>query len=489
MQILVFVAFAAVLWLPPGFQPVASRAAGRLAGLGAVLYPLVTSVVSFMAARLVIRQLDHRPPRPLRGQQIYSAACLLIRVLIMAGLAGQLLLTGWVPLVRQGWGLERVWGLDEVVILLPFVVSLICSWVFLYAADRAIRHLVVEARLLESAPVHPVWTLKQYLSFHLRHQLFVVLVPMVAIIVTYDATRMNAGWFRRLSGVPWAENAVLAVVAGAIFLVAPAFLCWIWNTAPLPPGELRSRLTRLCERVGLRYRQIMIWRSQGLVVNAAVTGLVPQVRYVLLSDGLIEALEDEKIDAVFGHEAGHVKHHHIFYFLNFAILSMLVAGGVMELAGRYRPGLLSSDYVHLAMGTLLGAIWLAGFGWISRRFERQADLYGVQATTGPAGECTARCFVHPTLPVDRPPRHAVCTTAVRNFCEALERIAILNGIPIHAHSWRHSSIASRMQHLQRLAADPAAAVRFGRVVWAIKAGLVISTLIGLAIAAWMFRPF
>lgn len=493
MQILVFIAFAVVLWLPDEpqqpFRPLLGMGRWPTAVLVSLAYPIVIAIVSVIASRLVIRQLDDRPPRPLKGQQVYSGASLLVRILIILGLAVQVLLTGWVPLVRERWGLSAYYGLDEIVILAPFLAAQIASWVFLYAADRAIRHLVFEARLLEAAPVHPIWTLRQFLIFNLRHQLLVVLVPMVIIIVAYDATRANADRLKRVIGVQWADNAVLAVVAGVIFVVAPAFLCAIWHTIALPAGALRSRLTQLCRRINLRYRRIMIWRSQGLVVNAAVTGLVPQLRYVLLSDGLIESLDDDKIEAVFGHEAGHIKHHHIFFFLNFAILSMLIAGGMMELVAMRWPAFLQTGYGNLLMGVLLGAIWLLGFGWISRRFERQADLYGARVTGDSVTECRNPCSVHPASPVDRAPRHAVCTTAAANFCEALEEIAILNGIPIHARSWRHSSIASRIAHLRKLAAEPAAAVRFERIVTVIKATLFVGMVIGLSFAAYLYWPY
>jgi STE24 endopeptidase len=475
MQILVFIAFAVVLWLPDEpqqpFRPLMGMGRWPVAVVVGLAYPVVIAAVSVIASRLVIRQLDDRPPRPLKGQQVYSGASLLVRILIVLGLAVQVLLTGWVPLVRERWGLSAYYGLDEIVILAPFLAAQIASWVFLYAADRAIRHLVFEARLLEAAPVHPIWTLRQFLIFNLRHQLLVVLVPMVIIIVAYDATRANAAWLKRTFGVQWAD------------------MCWIWHTIALPAGALRSRLTQLCRRIGLRYRRIMIWRSQGLVVNAAVTGLVPQLRYVLLSDGLIESLDDEKIEAVFGHEAGHIKHHHIFFFLNFAILSMLIAGGIMELVAIRWPAFLQTGYGNLLMGTLLGAIWLLGFGWISRRFERQADLYGARITGDSVHECRNPCSVHPASPVDRAPRHAVCTTAAANFCEALEEIAILNGIPIHARSWRHSSIASRIAHLRKLAAEPAAAVRFERIVTAIKVTLFVGMVIGLSFAAYLYWPY
>src|SRR5690606_775026 len=96
-------------------------------------------------------------------------------------------------------------------------------------------------------------------------------------------------------------------------------------------GELRERLEDLCRRIGLTYRRILIWESDGMVVNAAVMGLLRPVRYMLLSDGLLEMMDDRKIEAVFGHEAGHVKNRHIQYYLLVAVLSMLLVGGVAEL--------------------------------------------------------------------------------------------------------------------------------------------------------------
>ena len=79
--------------------------------------------------------------------------------------------------------------------------------------------------------------------------------------------------------------------------------------------------------MGLNYRRILIWESDGMVVNAAVMGLFRPVRYILLSDGLLEMMDDAKIEAVFGHEAGHVKCRHIEFYLLFAVLSMLIVGG------------------------------------------------------------------------------------------------------------------------------------------------------------------
>ena len=59
------------------------------------------------------------------------------------------------------------------------------------------------------------------------------------------------------------------------------------------------------------------------------------------------------------------------------------------------------------------------------------------------------------------------------FTAALERVAVLNGIPREERSWRHSSIASRARFLVSLSGDPGRAHRFQRLVRRIKAALVL----------------
>ena len=96
---------------------------------------------------------------------------------------------------------------------------------------------------------------------------------------------------------------MLGLVAVAIFLASPVLLRRIWSTTPLPDGPLRTKLLKLCNRIGLRVAEILIWHTDGVMVNAAVVGLVPRMRYILLSDTLLEAMTEDEIEAVFGHEA------------------------------------------------------------------------------------------------------------------------------------------------------------------------------------------
>jgi len=497
MQFIVFAAFAIVLSVPEAGPPWATLMSPVWAWAGAIGQVVLAGVVGAICTRSVKVKLEHEPAWLPSAQRRLARGNTIIRAVVLTGLAASVYLTRWVTLIR-GWE-QPIWGLDEMLILLPFFPAVVVSWAALYPADRAVRRVALELRLWASAPARPVWGLRGYLSFMLRQHVLIIAVPMTLIVAANDFVSIHAPRIRAAAwGLPWADQALLVVIAGLIFLVAPVMLRHIWHTRLLPAGELRDRLERVCARAGLRYRRILIWESDGMVVNAAVMGLFSPVRYILLSDGLLEMMDDDQIEAVFGHEAGHVKHWHIQFYLLFAILSMLIVGGLTWLAlqaMKQWPDILVyvpnyRDYLHVATMALIVVIWGLGFGAVSRRFEWQADLFGARSVTPPAELCDQPCFVHGTAlaasPDPPPPGvRPVCATAARRFADALHRIAVLNGIPAEAKSWRHSSIANRVQLLKQYGYDPSGVARLDRSVLLIKALLLIGTAVGLAIAPWL----
>jgi len=238
----------------------------------------------------------------------------------------------------------------------------------------------------------------------------------------------------------------------------------------------------------MRYRDILIWKSGGMMINAAVMGLFPRVRYIMLSDGLLESMSPEQVEGVFGHEVGHVRHRHIQFFLLFAVCSMLFLSGVVELlrlgveAGTFQLSMPMMQGIGLVLAM---AAWGVGFGWVSRRFERQADVYGAHCITLEDDQsCGLPCSIHNNEPGVSPPQMAVCAKAAQVFTSALDRVAVLNGIPHEERSWRHSSIASRMRFLTSLSGDPARARRFDRTVRRIKRTLLVLTAGGLAFTGY-----
>ena len=199
-----------------------------------------------------------------------------------------------------------------------------------------------------------------------------------------------------------------------------------------------------------------------------MTGSLPRFRYVLLTDALIDRLDDYEVAAVFGHEIGHIAHRHLLYFGFFFLGSL----GVLALLGESdrRPLLALSTRRWAARlirswrrcrsrrrrsCSAVGLYFLVVFGHVSRRFERQADVFGCRAVSCGQADCP---------PHARPRRHAgpgtprrtLCPVGIRIFANALANVATLNGMEPEARSWRHGSIARRIAFLEGLEGQPEA---------------------------------
>ncbi|MFQ5415098.1 MAG: M48 family metallopeptidase, partial [Phycisphaerae bacterium] len=362
--------------------------------------------------------------------------------------------------------------------------TVIGVWVAAFPMERMLRgddHAI-------GATAGPAWRRGEYLDFNIRHHVLVVAVPMTIILF---ASNICDGYERELVAwlrVPWAPEMLLGIVACGVFLIAPLLLCRIWRTVPLNDGPVRTRLEAVCRRIGLRCRGILVWKSDGMVINAAVMGVAAPVRYVLLSDGLLETMSEPQIEAVFAHEAGHIRHRHLQHFLVFALVGWLFVAGFTELIARGfgavdgAPGL--SFVTIQGVGVVVTAIvWGVGFGWVSRRFERQADVFGARCVAPDAAACHMPCSVHIDDDTTLDGSGRLCATGAAIFASALDRVATLNAIPHDERSWRHSSIGSRMRFLTNLANDPQRAAQFDRLVRTIKRTLVIAAMVGCAATA------
>src|SRR6201999_2949396 len=101
----------------------------------------------------------------------------------------------------------------------------------------------------------------------------------------------------------------------------------ILKTESLPSSALRLRLEEMSRRHGLRYRDILLWHTQGSIGNAAVMGVLPRLRYVLMTDLLLETMPDEQIEAVFAHELGHIVYRHLIWYVIFIVTLVLAMSG------------------------------------------------------------------------------------------------------------------------------------------------------------------
>ncbi|MBI1913197.1 MAG: M48 family metalloprotease [Planctomycetes bacterium] len=439
--------------------------------------------LAFAVSRRVQLQL-HDTPAP-RDQVLrnYSRGRLYHLIGLFASYALALYFFGY------GWAVQELWTrhgrpLPELLLLAPFCVALLLSWTCFYDAERALSGEGREAHDEELAAGHPrkFWSRAAYVGFHFRQNLALVFLPILLLLTEKELRRrfpaLNQQWQVQASFVG-------VGIALVVFMTMPWILRIVLGLQPLPEGPLRDRLLTAARRLRFRCSDILLWNTRGGIANAMVVGVFPFLRYVLLSDRLLEDLTPDEVEAVFGHEVGHVKHHHMLYYLVFLLASIFVLGSLvpqneLDEALNLRE---RRDLAVLPVVGALGAYIFLVFGFLSRRCERQADIYGCRAVSCQYAGCDGHLDGHP-LPDGG---GCLCPTGIQTFIQALEKVALLNGMsrdkPGFLQSWQHSTIARRVSFLQSLLTDPRAERRFQRRVFLVKCAFLGVLAVGLVVCS------
>ena len=491
-MLVIFVLSLSLAFPAPLYHVLTDWPAVMAAMLVAALLPPLLLIPCLWAARA---SLERHLERPDFGQALYSRSLLMIQILLGLLCAGLYVGSDWLALCGRIPVVGGIPGVAGIVSTLPFIFSVLLIWAISYPTERTLRQIGLEIALFRGRPVRPVWMLGDYLLFNFRTQVLITWIPMSLIVIARDLVDRYDDVLRKLVGGTsprpgvaaagaYIPDLLLGTVAMGVAVLAPAIIRYVWETRPLPSGPLRDKLMALCTRLRMRCREILVWRSGGRLVNAAVMGLIAPIRFILITDAMLEQMDDTKIEAVFGHEAGHVKRHHIFFFLLFAFIT----GCTVTIVSALRPHYRESTYM-LIMGVTALALavkWFLVFGWMSRRFERQADVYGVRTLMLAGLPCSGPCAVHAPS-AERPGGDPLCRAAVDVFSATLNDVALLNGIPPEAPSWRHSSISSRSRFLQALGQDPFATQQFERLIIWIKRGVLAGAAISAIAAVYVLR--
>lgn len=462
----------------------------KLITIAAAAATLIPALVSGIWSRRAIHLLDATPHDPHPGQSAFGWSTVITQVLLVGLHATLLLVTDWVRICDRlpfigGWVV-----VPTLAALTPFVISLLLVWIVTYPAERAIRQISLEIKMFRGKPVRPVWELADYLQYNLRHQLLFVLIPILLIVAARDAVEMYLPSTRN-QRYGYLPDLLLGGASMLVAVFAPVLLRYIWTTRPLPSGPLRDKLELLSRKLRLKIREILVWQTGGVITNAAVMGVIGPLRYVLITDAMLEQMDDTKIEAVFGHEAGHAKRHHILYFLLFALIS----GCLVTIFSIHYENRAQQQFMQWVVAPIYGVVmtlkWFVIFLWVSRRFEWQADAYGVQTLALAGLPCTGPCALHspspdapPARPGDPPP---LCATAAQVFGDTLNAVAVLNGFPADAPSWRHGSISWRSRFVNKLANDPVAWRNFERTVARIKLTILVLAIASAAWASWEMK--
>ncbi|HEX3152202.1 MAG TPA: M48 family metallopeptidase [Gemmataceae bacterium] len=380
----------------------------------------------------------------------------------------------------------------EFVVLAPYLITMIGSWAIFFDAERVLQ--VTGSGT--NTDRREFWTRRGYVGFLLRQNLLVLFLPVLLTIIQLSVLRV----FPDLLTNVWAKAGGFA--AGfAFILLVPTLVPFLLGLQPMPAGALRNRLEAAAKRIGVRYRDLYVWDTRGHIATAMVTGLIPRLRPIVFTDLLIRKLKDDEIEAVFGHEVGHVRHGHLLYYLVFLLLSFLTLGAA------YRAVELSGGISWLSEGTaLVLSVLVAGcylfvfFGFISRRCERQADVFGCKTVSCVDPACAnhepTTAFVHRS--------RSLCRTGIDTFVRALATVEEVNGsgdkdssdrgtssraaglvrfVGVWLSTWQHGTIAKRIEFLKTL--DERTERRFQLRVTMVRWAAVILLLAGIvAVSLW-----
>lgn len=392
---------------------------------------LVPALTNFLYSAFVNRLVSRGKVDFFRAQRFWGSA---YRTLIIVIFFLQLHYFHWVnltpgisDLVKNSYTFSLLWG------LLPFTVTLLAAWLPLYNLTQ---------RYLENK-----WGRFEFLVFNTRHT-FLIILPLALFFAIRDIVTCIP--------VTYYPEELNYLVFPVVIVVIPLFLKAYFRAFPMPKSDLRSRLEQICKDRRISCRDILIWPTgKSLMVNAMVTGLFGRLRYFFISDTLIENMNRLEIEAVFGHELGHIRYHHFWIYGLMAVCLMLFFPLFTVLLPYFSPEFaVNLLFIQKPFGVYTETVYMMAifiiyirfvFGALSRVSERQADLYGAEVSGSPL-----------------------------LMASALQSISALNSSTKSGGAWRHYPIEKRVKFLEAVYHSPELANKHHKKARAYTAVLLIA---------------
>ena len=112
-----------------------------------------------------------------------------------------------------------------------------------------------------------------------------------------------------------------------------------------------------------------MWYTGNAITNALYIGIVPGMRYVVLTDALISKLKPEQVEAVYAHEAGHGVRRHTLLFMLLGLGLVLGAHSIILALGGWlgMVGFLIGGLTQYNLGDAeVAIVWWATVGLMLR---------------------------------------------------------------------------------------------------------------------------
>jgi len=385
--------------------------------LWTILISLITLAVIDVASRMLCHSIRHRGLMSARVRVVVNYADLFFRGVLVIVYIILLENISWPGSMLHKLGIAESYLLNTTISLLPYILLFSLSRLSLYR--------------LENIVSPGKWNVFSYMLFKVKTTLFII-VPWFCLWLMYDFAALGvkavesfeligpgkiAEYFK---GAPVFELFISFLMLVPVIVIFPAVLIKIWECKRLSEGPLREKLTSLQDKAGVKFDRIYVWHLGGSgFLNGAVVGFIKPFRFLLLSEGLLKNLTEEEVCGVVGHELGHVKHRHLIWYLFFTTAFISTAAALLE------KNVFDIHLLAILICVLMASYLRIVFGFISRRFERQADLYGLELMGG-----------------------------AEPLANSLEKIGFLSGGVRNVKSWHHRSISERVDFLHKAENNP-----------------------------------
>jgi len=317
--------------------------------------------------------------------------------------------------------------LQAFIFLILFMGYLGVVWGCAYDAYRELYHPgftrweYVGSHISFSAPILLPWLLLSGVADLIQ------ILPLPHVKAFLDTTEGQTVYF----------CSFLAIVAVA----GPLMIKTFWRCRPMNPGWQRERIEQLCRRAGMAYRDILYWPLfGGKMITAGVMGLVRRFRYILVTPSLLNLLAPEEIDAVIGHEIGHIKKKHLLFYLLFftgylilsyvtfyvTVYALIFIEPAWRIVHRHgaNTGMMTSIVFSVTIICVFLVYFRYVFGFFMRNFERQADGYVFSLFDSAAA-----------------------------LVSTFHKISLSSGQPADRPNWHHFSIRQRIDFLKKCEQD------------------------------------
>jgi len=337
---------------------------------------------------------------------------------------------GELPVLREG------------VILIPFLVSAVLAWIP--------EHARIRRATGAGDPLAP------FLIERFRFRFLLLLPPLLVLPVLLETVASLPFLEELWSWFPFTGWAFSLLVLCVIFALAPAWIRWVWALRAFPPGPVNDSLCWLQEQLLPGSKNLLLlWPARVLkVANAAAIGILDRLRMVLVTDTLVSNLQLNELHAVIAHELAHLRLRHVqTYLLLILSFMILLYPVVMPWVGPIQDPW-TSTWTAIGIAILF---WFGFFGYLSRRFESEAD-YAAARMVG-----------------------------TEAMVSALHKVAALNLVPPERGGWRHFSVTKRCALLRALERLPETRRRFLRQLSLLRTSCVALALAAVCSIPWILQ--